>query len=398
MKTAYFDCFSGASGDMCLGALVDAGVPIDELEKELRKLPVGGFHLKARKVRRSGISATKVDVMLDAGSRDGHERARRWADIRDIIRRSSFSSTTKERAKVIFTALFKAEARVHGEQISKVHLHELGAVDCLVDIFGTLAGLELLDVGKVYASPLNLGGGSVKTAHGILPVPAPATAEVLRDVPVYSSGEPFELTTPTGAAILKSLASGFGGMPNLIPERLGMGAGERDIEGRPNILRLLIGAPHRDEGQKAVTVIETNIDDMNPQVYGHLIERLFGSGALDVFMTQVIMKKMRPGVSLTVLCEKGKRDDLAALILRETTSIGVRWYEASRLTMERELREVGTKYGEVRVKVSGLEGVAMKVVPEYEDCRKLAKKNGVPLLDVIEEAKRAGQAYLGMMK
>ncbi len=398
MKIAYFDCFSGASGDMCLGALVDAGVPVDELEKELGKLPVGGFHLKARRVRRSGISATKVDVLLDAGSRGGHKKARRWADIREIIRRSSFSSTTKERAKVIFTALFKAEARVHGEQISKVHLHELGAVDCLVDIFGTLAGLELLDVGKVYASPLNLGGGSVKTTHGILPVPAPATAEVLRDVPVYSSGEPFELTTPTGAAILKSLASGFGGMPNLVPERIGMGAGEREIEGRPNVLRLLIGAPHRDEGHKAVTVIETNIDDMNPQVYGHLIERLFGNGALDVFMTQVIMKKMRPGVGLTVLCEKGKRDDLAALILRETTSIGVRWYEASRLTMERELREVSTKYGEVRIKVSGLEGVAMKVMPEYEDCRKLAKKNGVPLLDVIEEARRAGQAYLGMMK
>jgi pyridinium-3,5-bisthiocarboxylic acid mononucleotide nickel chelatase len=398
MKIAYFDCFSGASGDMCLGALVDAGVPVDELVKELGKLPVRGFHLKARKVRRSGISATKVDVLLDAGSSDERKKARRWADIHDIIRKSSFSSATKERAKAIFTRLFKAEARVHGEQMSKVHLHELGAVDCLVDIFGTLAGLELLGIEKVYASPLNLGGGSVKTAHGVLPVPAPATAEILRDVPVYSSGGPFELTTPTGAAILKSLACGFGEMPPLVTERIGTGAGERDIEGRPNILRLLVGAPHRDEGHKAVTVIETNIDDMNPQVYGHLIELLFGKGALDVFMTQVIMKKMRPGVSLTVLCEREKRDDLAALILRETTSIGVRWYEVSRLTMERELREVSTKYGKVRVKASGSGGTATKVVPEYEDCRKLAKKNGVPLLDVIEEARRAGQAYLGMMK
>jgi uncharacterized protein (TIGR00299 family) protein len=388
MKIAYFDCFSGISGDMCLGALVDAGVPLEELKKELRKLPVTGFRLRAKKVARSGISATKVDVVLESGGR-GRKEARRWDDIRGIIGEASFSSGIKGKGERIFRTLFEAEAKVHGEPFRKVHLHELGAVDCLADVFGTLAGLELLGVEKVYASPLNVGGGSVSTEHGLLPVPAPATAEILKGIPVYSSGDLHELTTPTGAAILKCLSCGFDGLPPLVPQIIGTGAGKRDITGRPNALRLLIGTAHREEDRKTVTVIETNIDDMNPQVYGHLTEGLFAKGALDVFMTQVIMKKMRPGVRLTVLCGKDKREDLMALILRETTSIGIRWYEASRMTMERVVRKVRTKYGEVRVKVSGLEGIEMKTAPEYEDCRKLAKKKGVPLLDVIEEAKKA---------
>lgn len=388
MKIAFFDCFSGISGDMCLGALVDAGVPLDELEKELRKLPVGGFYVKAKKVRRCGISATKVDVMLEADSRHGSKKARRWDDIRDIIRKSSLSSGTKGKAERIFGTLFRAEAKVHGEPLKKVHLHELAAVDCLADVCGTVAGLELLGIEKVYASPVNLGSGSVRTEHGILPVPAPATAEILRNIPVYSSGEPFELATPTGAAILKSLSCGFGEMPLMVADRIGTGAGGRETKDRPNVLRVLTGKMHKTPGGKMVTVIETNIDDMNPQVYENLIGRLFEEGALDVFMTQVIMKKMRPGVKVTVLCERVKRDALMTLMLRETTSIGVRWCEASRMTMEREMRKVRTEYGEVRVKVSGLEGAYMKVMPEYEDCRKLAKKNGVPLLDVIEEAKR----------
>jgi pyridinium-3,5-bisthiocarboxylic acid mononucleotide nickel chelatase len=389
MKIAYFDCFSGASGDMFLGALVDAGVSLEELGKELRKLPVGGFYLEARKVRRCGISATKVDVIIESGKKGGQKKARRWEDIRGIIGESPLGSRTKEKAEGIFKTLFSAEAKVHGEPLRKVHLHELAAVDCLADVFGTLIGLELLGIEKVYASPLNLGGGSVKTEHGILPVPAPATAEILRNVPVYSSGEPFELTTPTGAAIVKSLVSGFGEMPLLVPDRIGTGAGGREIEDRPNVLRVLIGEMRKASGGETVTVIETNIDDMSPQIYEHLVGRLLQEGALDVFMTQVIMKKMRPGVKLTVLSDRGKREYLISIILRETTSIGLRYYEASRKTMDREMRGVRTKYGEVRVKVSGFEGVDMKVTPEYEDCRKLAKKNGVPLLDVIEEAKRA---------
>lgn len=393
MKIAYFDCFSGISGDMCLGALVDAGVPLESLEQELRKLSVGGFHLAARKVRRSGISATKVDVVIEKGG-GGRKKARRWDDIRGIIRKSSVSGDTKKKAEGIFMTLFRAEAKVHGEPPGKVHLHELSAVDCLADVFGTLIGLELLGIEKVYASPVNVGGGSVRTEHGVLPVPAPATAELLRGVPVYSSGEPFELTTPTGAAIIKYLSCRFGEMPSFVPEGIGTGAGGRDIEGRPNILRVLTGTARRDEGREPVTVIETNIDDMNPQAYGHVIDLLFRNGALDVFMTPVIMKKMRPGIKLTVLTEKVRREALMKLILRETTSIGVRWHETSRLIMEREMREVTTRYGKVRVKVSAL-GDSTRSVPEYEDCRKLAKKNGVPLLDVIEEAKRAAAGLTG---
>lgn len=394
MKIAYFDCFSGASGDMCLGAIVDAGVNVEELEKELRRLPVGGFRLDARKVRRCGISATKVNVLLETEDKAGQKSARKWNDIRDIIGKSSFSRDTREKAEEIFSVLFRAEARVHGEPLEEVHLHELGAVDCLVDIFGTLKGLELLGIEKVYASPLNVGGGSIKTEHGILPVPAPATAEILMDVPVYSSGESFEFTTPTGAAILKSVTSAFGGMPPFVPGTIGTGAGERDIPGRPNILRIMTGISLGEEKRETVTVIETNIDDMNPQIYGHLTERLFESGALDVFMTQVIMKKMRPGVKLTVLCEGGGREALTEIILRETTSLGVRCHEVSRVTMEREIREVGTRYGKVRVKVSGFGGVERKITPEYEDCRNLANEKGVPLLDVIEESKRAAARTL----
>ena len=398
MKIAYFDCFSGVSGDMLLGSLIDAGVPLKAMEEELRKLPVRGFQLASRRVRRCGISATKVDVVIEKTVKGGHVGARRWGDIRDIIKKSSFSDSTKEKAEGIFAAMFRAEGKVHGEPFAKVHLHELAAVDCIADVFGTLAGLELLGIERVYSSPVNVGGGSVRTEHGWLPVPAPATAELLRDVPVYSASAHYELTTPTGAAILKSLSCGFGGMPPFVPERIGTGAGGREIEDRPNILRMFAGESPGIGGGESVTVIETNIDDMNPQIYGYLVDRLLKEGALDVFMTQGMMKKMRPGVRVTVLCEEGRRGDLVSLILRETTSIGVRWYEASRMTMDREIRKVQTNYGEVRVKVSALEGIGMKAVPEYEDCRRLAKKAGVPLVDVIEEAKRAAAAYFGMMK
>lgn len=389
MKIAFLDCFSGISGDMCLGALVDAGLPLEELEKELRKLPVGGFYLRAKKVRRCGLSATKVDVMLEADSRYASGKARRWDDVRDIIRRSSLSEGAKEKVEGIFGTLFRAEAKAHGEPFRKVHLHELAAVDCIADVCGTVAGLELLGIERVYASPVNLGSGSVMTEHGILPVPAPATVEILKNVPVYSSGETLELTTPTGAAILKSLSCRFGEMPLMVVGSVGTGAGGRDTKDRPNVLRLLTGKMHKAGRGETVTVIETNIDDMNPQLYENLIGRLFEEGALDVFMTQVIMKKMRPAVKLTVLCERGKRETLMRLMLRETTSIGLRWYEASRMTMEREMKKVRTEYGDVRVKISGLEGDSLKVMPEYEDCRKLAKKKGIPLFDVMEEAKKA---------
>jgi uncharacterized protein (TIGR00299 family) protein len=246
VKIAYFDCCSGISGDMCLGALVDAGVSLQDIERRLNDMPIKGYMLRARKVRRSGISATKVDVILKQGKSGGHHEIRRWREISLIIRTSSLPEVIKKKGHEIFRRLFEAEARVHGESLGKVHLHELSAVDCIVDVFGTLIGLSLLGVDTVYSSPVNLGGGFVKTAHGTLPVPAPATAEILKNACVYSSGVPFELTTPTGAVILKSLSKGFGGMPYFQAEKIGVGAGSRDIENIPNTLRVYTGETHSE--------------------------------------------------------------------------------------------------------------------------------------------------------
>ncbi len=384
MKIAYFDCFSGVSGDMCLGALVDAGASLKGIEEVLKNLPVRGYRLSARKVKRSGLAATKVDVAVAGPSK---RPAMRWTDIGRLIEGSSLSGVMKEEGRKIFRCIFGAEAKVHGEGLKKVHLHELGAVDCLVDVFGTLIGLEMLGIEKVFASAINLGSGFVQTGHGMLPVPAPATAELVRGVPIYSSKVPFELTTPTGAALMRSLSESFGEMPLFVPEKTGSGAGSREIEGFPNVLRLFIGEMNPLPAER-VTVIETNIDDMNPQVYGHVVDRLMDLGALDVFLTNIMMKKMRPGIKLSVICAHGDRDALIDTILKETTSIGVRYYEAPRATMKREFRSVKTKYGTVRVKVSKGRH-AEKSVPEYEDCRKIARKSGASLIDVIEEAKRA---------
>ncbi len=387
---AYFDCFSGISGDMCLGALVDAGAPLEDIERELKKLRVRGYSLAKRKVRRAGFASTKVDVVTEGGGGSG---ARKWADIRRVAQTSSLPEDMKVKGLKIFKTLFEAEAAVHGLNVGRTHLHELGAVDCLVDVFGALVGLDLLGVKTVRASAVNLGGGSVKTAHGVLPVPAPATAYILKGVPVYQAGESFELTTPTGAAILKTLSEGFGEMPFFTVGKIGAGAGKRDPGERPNILRIFIGKEDREREEGDVSVIETNIDDMNPQIYEYLAGRLLKEGALDVFLTQVIMKKMRPGVKMTVLCPGAKRNDMIGIILEETTSLGVRWHEVSRVTMARESREVRTRYGRVRVKISRFEGIR-KATPEYEDCRIIAEKSGVPLGEVIEEARGEAKRHV----
>ena len=388
-KMAYFDCSSGISGDMCLGALVDAGVPLSEISKVLRRLPLRGYRLSEKKVLRAGIAATKVDVVPAANS-DKRKNLSKWEDIRKTILSSALSVDLRQKGLAVFRLLFEAEAKVHGDTFRKVHLHELGAVDCIVDIFGTLIGLDLLGVKDVYASPVNLGGGFVRTEHGTLPVPAPATAEILKGVPVYPSIIPFELATPTGAALLKYLARGFVDTPAFSSERIGTGAGDKDPADSPNILRIFIGHTSEIRSAETVTVIETNIDDMSPQAYEYVAERLFMAGALDVTLTQTIMKKMRPATTLGVLCRKTARDELVRLILRETTSIGVRYFEASRITMDREVRKVATRYGKVRVKISSA-GDIRKVAPEYEDCRLIAKEKGVSLLEVIEEAKSAAR-------
>lgn len=394
MKIAYFDCFSGISGDMCLGALVDAGVSIEEIGTELMKLPLEGYTLLKKKARRSNLSATKVDVALSPSAGEnsyeaGSIHVRGWSDIEEIIKTSLLSADLKRKGQEIMKSLYRAEAEVHGTSLGKVHLHELGAVDCLVDVFGTLIALDLLGVQAVYSSPVNVGGGNVETSHGILPAPAPATAKLLRGIPVYSSGIPFELTTPTGAAILKSLSTAFGSVPSFIPESIGMGAGKRNIEGSPNVLRIWIGEKSDEEHVKdTVTLIETNIDDMSPQVYEYVMDQLFRKGALDVYATQILMKKSRPAVKLSVLCRRTDKDELIRTVLHETTSIGVRYFEMPRVVLKRRSVLVDTRYGKVRMKVSG-EGEEELYMPEYEDCKKIARKKGVPLLRVIEEAKNS---------
>ncbi len=389
MRIAYFDCFSGISGDMCLGALVDAGLPLKEIGKGLERLPVKGYTLAAKRVMRADLAATKVDVVPDVKGVKGLP-AMRWDDIGRLIDDSALPDRIKGKGRGIFRRIFAAEAKVHGGPLKKVHLHELGAVDCMVDVFGTLIGLELLGIEKVFSSALNLGSGLVRTEHGLLPVPAPATAELLKGVPVYSSGIPHELTTPTGAVLITSLSEYFGEMPLLIPERTGIGAGGRQTEGFPNVLRLFVGEMKAAIPDERVTVIETNIDDMNPQIYGYIVDTLLGRGALDVFLTNVMMKKMRPGVKLTVLCAPEKREALSRIILRETTSLGVRFHEASRIVMKRKLWSVKTRYGTVRVKAAE-RGVVRKSMPEYEDCRKSAEESGAPLIEVMEEAKSAAR-------
>jgi len=383
MTLAYFDCFSGISGDMTLGALVDAGVSIDALRVELAKLNLSGYELKAKKVKRSGIAATRVTVIIDRND----QRSRYLADILSIIEASTLSQTVKEKSNRIFIRLADAEAKVHGTTPDKIHFHEVGAVDSIVDNIGAVIGLELLGITRVQASAVNVGSGMVNTAHGMLPIPAPATAELLTNIPFYQSSSPFELTTPTGAVIISTLSSSFGPLPPIKVERIAYGAGEKDFPGQPNVLRLMIGQPVAGYEEDASIVIETNIDDMSPQVYDYLIEKLMQQGAQDVYLTPIIMKKGRPAILLSVLTDKTKTDVVLDTIFRETTSIGVRILEVGRKKLSREIREVDSVYGKIRIKISRCGDEVLTLTPEYEDCRRIAEERQIPLKQVMEEAK-----------
>jgi uncharacterized protein (TIGR00299 family) protein len=396
LKIAYFNCSSGISGDMCLGALVDAGVSIKELEKGLRKIPVRGYTLAARKVKRADFAARKVDVLLKKKGGIDKPGISRWSEIEAVIRDSSLSDDIKQKGLRIFKRIFQAEAKVHGESLKTVHLHEVGALDCIADIFGTIVGLEMLGIRKVYSSPLNLGRGFVRTAGGTVPVPAPATAEILRKAPVYSKTVSSELTTPTGAAIIRELSSGFGDIPAMDIEKIGVGAGSRDFKNWPNVLRIFVGnsltpvAGEKETGgssDETVTVIETNIDDMNPQIFGYVMEKLFRAGALDVYFTQVIMKKSRPGVKLTVLCRVKQAETLIKIVLAETSTIGLRFHEVKRKVLRREVVMRDTEFGRLRVKIARLGGDIMNVSPEYEDCVKIAKRLDIPLIEIMKKVK-----------
>jgi pyridinium-3,5-bisthiocarboxylic acid mononucleotide nickel chelatase len=390
MKLAYFDCFSGISGDMTLGALVDAGCPVEHLRSELRGLQVPGWELSAERVWKNGMAATSVTVT--AQDRQKH---RSLNTILEILESSKLAGPVCDRARAIFTKLGEAEARVHDVPLEKIHFHEVGAVDAIVDIVGACIGFHFLGLEKFACSALNVGGGTVKMAHGTLPVPAPATANLLQGKPTYSNGVPKELVTPTGAAMVATLCDSFGPQPAMSVAAIGYGAGTADLEGQPNVLRIMIG----EEAEKTVpgfdeeiAVIEANLDDMNPQIYGYFLEKALAAGALDVYTTPVQMKKNRPGTLLTVLCTPQDTHTLMSLIFAETTTFGARTYRAARRTLPREFVSVSTDFGEVRIKISRMNGRILHVAPEYDDCRRLAVEKNVPLQRVISEALRAYEA------
>ena len=383
MKTAYFDCFSGISGDMVLGALIDAGLDYKAWSAEAAKLGLD-FSLKRSKVTRGGLKGTKLSVI----PADGQPR-RNLPAIEKLIDKSKITKTAKVNTLRVFARLAHAEARAHGVSVDKVHFHEVGAVDSIVDIAGAAIALDMMGIERVLSSPLNLGSGVVRFSHGTFPVPAPATAELIKGFPAYASDVQAELTTPTGAAIVTTLADGFGPMPRMEVKSVGYGAGGRELKDRPNLLRVFIGEASALYEEDSASLIETNIDDMDPRLYEHVMERLFEAGALDVWLTPIIMKKSRPAVTLSVLAEAAGCGRAIDLIMDETTTFGVRVSRVDRKKLAREFKEVKTGHGRVRVKL-GLKGrKVVKAVPEYEDVKALARKSGKPLREIIDEAEKA---------
>jgi pyridinium-3,5-bisthiocarboxylic acid mononucleotide nickel chelatase len=393
MKAAYFDCFSGISGDMTLGALVDAGCPLGLLRDELKGLDVPGWEISAEKVWKNGMAATHVSVRTE-----DTQTHRSLATIIGVLEKSRLAAAVRERASAIFRRLGEAEAAVHDVPIEKIHFHEVGAADAIVDIVGACLGFSVLGIEKFACSALNVGGGTAKMAHGVLPVPAPATARLLLGKPTYSNGVQKELVTPTGAAIVATLCQTFGPQPPMRMESIGYGAGTTDLEGQPNVLRIMVGESLEVSGaefDEEVRVIEANLDDLNPQVYGYFVERALAAGALDVFTTPIQMKKGRPGTLLTLLCKPDRAKELMDLVFVETTTFGLRSYTAQRRVLPREWESVQTRFGEVRLKVARVKGKVLQVSPEYEDCRKLAEEKKVALREVMEEAMRQGLAKNG---
>lgn len=461
MRIAYFDCFAGASGDMILGALLDAGLKPDLLRGELDKLHLREFGIRVSRTVKSGISATKFDVLLmdggrpereedgsaqpdhahdhphhdhdyehdhghghdhhhgdgdhghdhgtpDAGSHHsqgsaagthghGHDHAggrRGLSDVTAIIDASGLSAAVKEKSKAVFRRLAEAEAKVHACGVDEIHFHEVGAVDAIVDIVGAVIGLDALGIGEIRASGLHLGSGFVDCAHGRLPVPPPAVTELLRGVPCYSTDVEGELVTPTGAAILSTLASSFGPFPAMTVERTGYGAGFRDLV-IPNLLRVVIGETAVKKTEDRIRLIETNIDDMNPQFYDHIMDRLFASGAKDVFLTPIIMKKSRPGLILSVIAAEERTETLVSILLRETTTLGVRISDLKkRMVVRRDIASVSTAWGGMKVKIRGLSDQEETAAPEYDDCRRVAKETGLPIRAVYDEVKRVAEFEL----
>ena len=371
---------------MTLGALVDAGCDVEHLRAELRGLQVPGWELSAEKVWKNGIAATHVRVKTE-----DQQKHRSLSTILEILGASQLAPEVHRHASAVFQKLGEAEARVHDVPFEEIHFHEVGAVDAIVDIVGACIGFAALGIEKFACSPLNVGGGTAKMAHGVLPVPAPATANLLQGKPTYSNGVQRELVTPTGAALVATLCDSFGPQPPMTVSAIGYGAGTADLEGQPNVLRIMVGeAAERSVAgfDEEIAVIEANLDDMNPQIYGYFLEKALAAGALDVYTTPVQMKKNRPGTLLTVLCKPQDTNALMSLIFAETTTFGARTYRAQRRVLPRESVNVTTRFGDVRIKLSRVNGRILHVAPEYDDCRKLAVEKNVPLQQVINEALR----------
>ena len=444
-RLLYFDCFSGISGDMVLGALLDAGLPLDGLVQALGSLAVSGYDVRATRVLRAGVSATKFDVVEHATGHaprsdapvhehthshdapgghthghghshdhthdhpradahaptEGHAHApghahdhgghahRSLPEIFQLIDRSALSAAGRIRAREMFQRLAEAEAAIHQMPVERVHLHEVGALDSIIDIVGAVHALEWAGVDRVVCSPLNVGGGMVTSAHGLFPVPAPATVRILGDAPVYGGTVQRELVTPTGALVATTYASSFGPVPAMRIERVGYGAGQHDPAGTPNVLRVLIGRESAESPGDRVVVIESEIDDMNPQLFGSAMERLYAAGALDVFYTPAQMKKNRPGTLVTVVAAPALRSALTDVLFRETTTIGVRYTEMARECLERETVTVETSHGPVRVKVARREGRVLNATPEFEDCARLSAASGASVKEVVAAAASA---------
>ncbi|MEJ2301155.1 MAG: nickel pincer cofactor biosynthesis protein LarC [Anaerolineales bacterium] len=388
MKIAYFDCIAGASGDMILGALLDAGLSEAQLKEQLARLHLPGFDIRSQRVVKQGISAVKADVLV------ADERSeRRLADIRAVVQESDLADDIRTQAISIFDRLGQVEAEIHGIPAEQVHLHELGGLDTIVDVVGTLVGLKALEVTRVYASSVSLGGGFATGAHGAIPLPAPATLALLKDIPVVGRDLEMELVTPTGAVLLASLVESFGPIPPMALKSVGYGAGGRDLS-VPNVLRLLLGeqAVPNSATRETLVTLETNIDDLNPQTYEYVMARLLEAGALDVTLSPLQMKKERPGTQLWVLCRPGDADRLAKIIFTETSTLGIRKQQVERLSLARSIETVETPYGTIRVKIAELGGGQVKIAPEYEDCRRLAQEQQVPLGKVFQAAEFAIRA------
>ena len=417
MKVLYFDCFSGAAGDMILGALIDAGVPLADVRRALGSLALTPDTVSTETVMRAGLRATKFNVVgerppqdhaHDHGHQHGHDHThdhshghshehtvahhhghRTLDEIYRLVDGSALSAAGKDRAKGLFEKLGVAEAAIHGTTLDTVHLHEVGALDSIVDIVGSVCAMEAIGADRVVASPLNIGGGMINAAHGLYPVPAPATARLLQGAPVYSGQQQVELVTPTGALLVTSYASSFGPVPAMTIGSVGYGAGSRDFPNTPNVLRVLVGEADDTAPSHSVVTIEAEIDDMNPQIFGLLMERLLAQGALDVFYTAIQMKKNRPGTLLTVIAAPADRERLTGTIFRETTTIGVRYREMTRECLDRERIAVDTPLGPVRVKVARRNGELLNASPEFDDCVRLATEHKRPVKDVQAIALKA---------